>query len=154
MTEPEGDDTPEDAQAQTMTPPSLEPLTDPTKDPRSALAQTFESLNLRRIQLQNLVDMQIVQKASLETTQIEAAKMEEFYHQEIADTQAQLKESERQFGEVKKLYDATVQETASMKELITVIKAQNKKLLADLTQAQLRSAELIHKQNASLSMAP
>jgi hypothetical protein len=153
-TEPDSDDTSSDEElAQAAQPPSLEALTDPTEDPRPALAQTFESLNRKRIRLQNMIEMQGMQKTALETTQVEAAKMVEFYHKEIEETQAQHKESQRQYAEVKKLYDATVMEIANIEELIAGIKSLNKKMLADLTQTQLRASEIIHERNVSLSMA-
>ena len=151
--EPGDDDVTEDASEEIATQTPSEALTDPTEDPRPALAQTFASLNHKRMQLLNMIEMQTTQKASLETTQNEAAKMIEFYHKEIEGTQAQHQESQLQFAEIKKLYDATTAEIATIEELITSLKSLNKKMLADLTQAQLRASEILLERNASLSMA-
>ena len=149
-TEPENDNEAEDMLAEEMP----EAFDSPTDDPRPALAQTFASLNHKRKQLQIIVEMLESQQKSLETTQVEATKMVEFYFNEKADTEARLREKLRQFAEVKKLHDATVAEIDSLKELIADLKSMNKKMLADLTQAQLRASEIIHERNASLSMAP
>ena len=127
-------------------------LADPTNDPRPALAQTFASLNNKRRQLSNRIVMQKMQQDALATTQVKAMKMIEFYQKEIEDTQAQRQETLRQYGEVKKLYDVTEAEITKTKYLIASLKSLNKKMLADLTQAQLRASEIILERDASLSM--
>jgi hypothetical protein len=148
------DDAPVDELAAETTPQqSQEVLTDdPTEDPRPALAQTFAFLNQKRMRLQNLLDMQKLQQETLATTQVEAANMIRFYQKEIEDTQVQNQETLRQYAEVKKLYDATVAEIVSIEELIANLKTLNKKMLAELTEAQLRASEIIHEREASLSM--
>ena len=125
---------------------------DPTIDPRPALAQTFASLNQKRMRILNHIDMQKIQQVTLATTQIEATKMIAFYQKEIEDTQAQQQETLRRYNNVKKLYDATVAEITNMEKLIANLKSLNKKMLAELTQAQLRASEIIHEREASLSM--
>ena len=148
----EADDS-EDFQAQASPQPTPDTLADPADDPRPMLAQTFTSLNQRRIQLLNLIEMQEMQMASLKTTEAGAGKMIEFYTQEKENTQAQHQESQRQYKEVKKLYDATTEEITNIDKLIASLKSLNKKMLADLTQAQLRSSEIILDRNASLTMS-
>ncbi|MCL2622914.1 MAG: hypothetical protein FWD31_04520 [Planctomycetaceae bacterium] len=138
--------------AQTPFQPTTNGLSDPTEDPRPALAQTFASLNHRRIQLLNMIEMQTMQKTSLETTQTEAMKMIEFYRQENDDTEAQHQETRRQYAEINKLYDATTTEISNLEKLIASLKSLNKQMLSALTQAQLRASEIILERNASLSM--
>ena len=125
---------------------------DATNDPYPAPAQTFASLLQKRMRLLNHIDMQKMQQDDLVTAQVEATKMIEFYQQEIEDSQAQHQETLRQSAEVKKLHDAIVAEITSIEEMIANLKSQNKKMLAELTQAQLRSSEIIHEREASLSM--
>ena len=125
---------------------------DPTKDKRPALAQTYATLIQRRIQLLNLVQMQEMQKAALKTTATEADQMIVFYTQEKEKSQAQHQEKQRQYAEVKKLYDATAAEVTNIETLISSLRSLNKKMLADLTQAQLHASEIILERNAALSM--
>ena len=143
-----------DASSKFVAQPLPQALPGTTDDLRPALAQTFASLNRKRQQLLNIIESQKIQKADLEATQIKATEMIEFYNLEIEDTQVQNQETRRQFAEVKKLYDATVAEIVNIEYLIANLKLLNKKILADLTQTQLRASEIIHEQNASLTMAP
>jgi len=131
---------------------SPEILDDPTHDPRPALAQTFAWLNNKRRQLSNHIDMQKMQQDDLATAQVDATQMIAFYQKEKDDTQAKQQETLRQCAEVKKLYDVTVVEIANIEKMIANLKTLNKKMLAELTQAQLRASEIIHEREASLSM--
>ena len=127
-------------------------LTDPTTDPRPALAQTFASLNNKRRQLLNHIDMLKIQQEALATTQVEATTMIGFYQKEKEDTQAKQQETLRQNTQVAKLYDATVAEIMNIEERIANFRMLNKKMLAELTRAQLRASEIIHEREVSLSM--
>jgi len=150
--EPGDDDSAEEILAVAKPQQSQELLTDPTDDLRPELAQTFVSLNQKRIRLLNLIDMQKKQQDALETTEMDAKKMIEYYQKEIEDCQVLHQDTLRQYVEVKKLYDATVEEVTNIKDMIASLKSLNKKMLADLTQAQLCASEIIHERDASLSM--
>ncbi len=130
-----------------------EKFSDPTDDPRSVLGQTFASLNHKRMLLRKHVQMLEMQLAALKTSDVEAKTMVEFYHKEIETTQASLQESNRQLAEVNKLYDATMAESKNLEELIANVKQLNKKMLADLTKAQLNASQIINERDASLSMS-
>ena len=143
----------QELQAQNPPQPIPDALSDPTEDPRPALAQTFATLNQRRIRLLNQIVMQEMQMTSLKTSETGANQMVRFYTEEKENTQAQHQESRRQYEEVKKLHDATTEEIANIEKLIASLKSLNKKMLAELTQAQLRASEIILERNASLSMS-
>lgn len=124
------------------------------KDLTPALAQTYASLNLKRMRLMLHVEMLQTQIASLKKADdMSKEVMIAFYQDENADAKTQIDKNEEQLAEVQKLHDATIAEINQMEENIASLKALNKKMLADLTDAQITVSEAINQRDASVSMA-
>ena len=121
---------------------------------RSLLGQTYVSLNLKRMHLMKYVDIYDKQKSSLldaDTTMKQ--ELVSFYDKEKAETQDRLNTTKGQTGVVNQLMAETSAEINNLEVMIANVKALNKKMLADLTKAQLTASEKINERDASLSMA-
>ena len=125
------------------------------RDSRAALGQTFVSLNIKRMHLQKYVDIYQQQGKSLvDTDTLTNKELVSFYQSEIEKTQELQSQIERHLAAVEKLHTETTAEVERLKEFIANIKAMNKKMLAELTKAQMLAAEKINERDASLSMTP
>ena len=124
-------------------------------DSRAALGQTFVSLNIKRMHLQKYVDIYQQQgKSLIDTETLTNKELVSFYQSEIEKTQELKSQIERHLAVVEKLHTETTAEVERLKEFIANIKAMNKKMLAELTKAQMLAAEKINERDASLSMTP
>jgi len=125
------------------------------RDSRAALGQTFVSLNIKRMHLQKYVDIYQQQGKSLvDTNTLTNKELVSFYQSEIEKTQELKSQIERHLAVVEKLHTETTVEVEKLKEFIANVKALNKKMLAELTKAQMLATEKINERNASLSMTP
>jgi hypothetical protein len=122
-------------------------------DPSLALAQEFVSLNLERMQLYQHIELLKMQISQLEGAKKPVSEIIDFYQQEITDSKTLVQKARNQLDEVEKLHSGTAAEIKKLEETVANLKAMNKKMLADLTNAQINASEAINSRDASFSMA-
>ncbi|MCL2348134.1 MAG: hypothetical protein FWC50_07710 [Planctomycetaceae bacterium] len=124
-----------------------------TADALGALVKDYSALHLKRTQLLKDIDMLQRQIKSLESADVQGKELSVSYQKEIDSTKASIAEDQMQRQEVSSVKAALDHEIQQMTTQIATLKALNKKILADLTVAQVQAADEITRQEAS-TVAP